>query len=103
MVWKMDRFARNMNDLCNITEHLKGKCAALEILDQTPWNDGVRVSATEKQEREYMEYLSIPQIAEDPQADTDPQSEEIGAPTIQPSGRQSNMGIFVQPPKKYIL
>ena len=34
VVWKLDRLARNMNDLTNIIEVLNGKGAALEILDQ---------------------------------------------------------------------
>jgi len=34
VVWKLDRLARNMNDLTNIIEHLNQKGAALEILDQ---------------------------------------------------------------------
>jgi len=34
VVWKLDRLARNMNDLTNITELLDQKGAALEILDQ---------------------------------------------------------------------
>ena len=34
VVWKLDRLARNMNDLTNIIESLNGKGAALEILDQ---------------------------------------------------------------------
>jgi len=34
VVWKLDRLARNMNDLTNIIEHLNGKGATLEILDQ---------------------------------------------------------------------
>lgn len=34
VVWKLDRLARNMNDLTNIIEALNTKGAALEILDQ---------------------------------------------------------------------
>jgi len=34
VVWKLDRLARNMNDLTNIIETLNSKGAALEILDQ---------------------------------------------------------------------
>ena len=34
VVWKLDRLARNMNDLTNIVESLKDKGASLEILDQ---------------------------------------------------------------------
>jgi len=34
VVWKLDRLARNMNDLTNIIETLNGKGASLEILDQ---------------------------------------------------------------------
>ncbi|ACN18038.1 hypothetical protein HRM2_p00520 (plasmid) [Desulforapulum autotrophicum HRM2] len=41
--------------------------------------------------------LSDPILTPDPQADTDPQSEEIDAPTIQPSDRPLNMG---SPPEK---
>ncbi|WP_415895278.1 recombinase family protein [Neptuniibacter sp. PT34_22] len=34
VVWKLDRLARNMNDLTNIVQTLEDKGAALEILDQ---------------------------------------------------------------------
>lgn len=34
VVWKLDRLARNMNDLCSIVESLEAKRASLEILDQ---------------------------------------------------------------------
>ncbi len=34
VVWKLDRLARNMNDLTNIVKTLEDKGAALEILDQ---------------------------------------------------------------------
>jgi DNA invertase Pin-like site-specific DNA recombinase len=34
VVWKLDRLARNMNDLCQIVETLQNKGASLEILDQ---------------------------------------------------------------------
>lgn len=34
VVWKLDRLARNMNDLCQIVEDLKNKGVYLEILDQ---------------------------------------------------------------------
>lgn len=34
VVWKLDRLARNMGDLCSIVERLKEKGASLEILDQ---------------------------------------------------------------------
>ena len=34
VVWKLDRLARNMNDLCSIVESLEAKGASLEILDQ---------------------------------------------------------------------
>lgn len=34
VVWKLDRLARNMNDLTNIVTELEGKGASLEILDQ---------------------------------------------------------------------
>ena len=40
VVWKLDRLARNMNDLTKIIEALNSKRAALEILDQ---KIGVRV------------------------------------------------------------
>ena len=35
VVWKLDRLARNMNDLCSIVERLEAKEASLEILDQS--------------------------------------------------------------------
>lgn len=35
VVWKLDRLARNMNDLCSIVERLEAKGASLEILDQS--------------------------------------------------------------------
>lgn len=34
VVWKLDRLARNMNDLTNIVQTLEDKMASLEILDQ---------------------------------------------------------------------
>ncbi|MEI8650994.1 recombinase family protein [Paraglaciecola sp. Hal342] len=34
VVWKLDRLARNMNDLTNIVETIEAKGASLEILDQ---------------------------------------------------------------------
>lgn len=34
VVWKLDRLARNVRDLCDIVATLEGKGAALEILDQ---------------------------------------------------------------------
>jgi len=34
VVWKLDRLARNLNDLTNIIEHLNSKSAFLEIIDQ---------------------------------------------------------------------
>ncbi|MBF0235226.1 MAG: recombinase family protein [Desulfamplus sp.] len=34
VVWKLDRLARNMNDLCGIVDTLEKKGAYLEILDQ---------------------------------------------------------------------
>jgi DNA invertase Pin-like site-specific DNA recombinase len=34
VVWKLDRLARNMNDLTNIVEMIESKGASLEILDQ---------------------------------------------------------------------
>ena len=34
VVWKLDRLARNMNDLTNIIETLSSRGASLEILDQ---------------------------------------------------------------------
>ena len=34
VVWKLDRLARDMRDLCNIVDLLDGKGAHLEILDQ---------------------------------------------------------------------
>ena len=34
VVWKLDRLARNMNDLCGIVETLEQKGASLEIIDQ---------------------------------------------------------------------
>ncbi|WP_136679555.1 recombinase family protein [Neptunomonas sp. XY-337] len=34
VVWKLDRLARNMNDLTNIVQTLEDKGASLEILDQ---------------------------------------------------------------------
>lgn len=34
VVWKLDRLARNLNDLCQIVETLQNKGASLEILDQ---------------------------------------------------------------------
>jgi DNA invertase Pin-like site-specific DNA recombinase len=34
VVWKLDRLARNMNDLCWIVEKLNKKKAHLEIIDQ---------------------------------------------------------------------
>jgi DNA invertase Pin-like site-specific DNA recombinase len=34
VVWKLDRLARNVNDLTNIVETLESKGASLEILDQ---------------------------------------------------------------------
>jgi len=34
VVWKLDRLARNMNDLCQIVTTLEEKGASLEILDQ---------------------------------------------------------------------
>lgn len=34
VVWKLDKLARNMNDLTNIVSLLDGKGASLEILDQ---------------------------------------------------------------------
>jgi DNA invertase Pin-like site-specific DNA recombinase len=34
VVWKLDRLARNMNDLTNIVETIENKGASLEILDQ---------------------------------------------------------------------
>lgn len=34
VIWKLDRLARNMGDLCQIVDTLKAKGAALEILDQ---------------------------------------------------------------------
>ena len=34
VVWKLDRLARNMNDLTNIVETIEKKGASLEILDQ---------------------------------------------------------------------
>jgi DNA invertase Pin-like site-specific DNA recombinase len=34
VVWKLDRLARNMNDLTNIVETIESKGASLEILDQ---------------------------------------------------------------------
>lgn len=34
VVWKLDRLARNMNDLTNIVQTLRDKGASLEILDQ---------------------------------------------------------------------
>lgn len=34
VVWKLDRLARNMRDLCNIVDLLERKGAALEVLDQ---------------------------------------------------------------------
>jgi DNA invertase Pin-like site-specific DNA recombinase len=34
VVWKLDRLARNMNDLCQIVDALDAKGASLEILDQ---------------------------------------------------------------------
>lgn len=34
VVWKLDRLARNMRDLCNIVDILEKKGAALEVLDQ---------------------------------------------------------------------
>jgi DNA invertase Pin-like site-specific DNA recombinase len=34
VVWKLDRLARNLNDLTNIVETLEAKGASLEILDQ---------------------------------------------------------------------
>lgn len=34
VVWKLDRLARNMNDLTNIVQTLKDRGASLEILDQ---------------------------------------------------------------------
>ncbi|EIM65485.1 recombinase family protein [Desulfobacter postgatei] len=34
VVWKLDRLARNVGDLCRIVERLTEKGAALEILDQ---------------------------------------------------------------------
>lgn len=34
VVWKLDRLARNLNDLTNIVEILESKNASLEILDQ---------------------------------------------------------------------
>ncbi len=34
IVWKLDRLARNVRDLCDIVATLEGKGAALEILDQ---------------------------------------------------------------------
>lgn len=34
VVWKLDRLARNMRDLCNIVDILEKKSAALEVLDQ---------------------------------------------------------------------
>jgi DNA invertase Pin-like site-specific DNA recombinase len=34
VVWKLDRLARNMRDLCNIVDLLEKKGAALEVLDQ---------------------------------------------------------------------
>ena len=34
VVWKLDRLARNLNDLCNIVTILDEKKAALEIMDQ---------------------------------------------------------------------
>jgi len=34
VVWKLDRLARNMNDLTNIMEKLNSKGASFEILDQ---------------------------------------------------------------------
>jgi DNA invertase Pin-like site-specific DNA recombinase len=34
VVWKLDRLARNMNDLTNIVEIIESKGASLEILDQ---------------------------------------------------------------------
>ncbi len=34
VVWKLDRLARNMNDLTNIVAYLDKKEASLEILDQ---------------------------------------------------------------------
>lgn len=35
VVWKLDRLARNMNDLCQIVESLQEKGASLEILNQS--------------------------------------------------------------------
>jgi DNA invertase Pin-like site-specific DNA recombinase len=34
LVWKLDRLARNMNDLTNIVETIEKKGASIEILDQ---------------------------------------------------------------------
>lgn len=34
VVWKLDRLARNMSDLCSIVERLEAKGASIEILDQ---------------------------------------------------------------------
>ena len=34
VVWKLDRLARNMNDLTNIVQAIEGREASLEILDQ---------------------------------------------------------------------
>jgi DNA invertase Pin-like site-specific DNA recombinase len=34
VVWKLDRLARNLNDLTNIVETIESKGASLEILDQ---------------------------------------------------------------------
>lgn len=34
VVWKLDRLARDMRDLCNIVDLLEGKGASLEVLDQ---------------------------------------------------------------------
>lgn len=34
VVWKLDRLARNMRDLCNIVDLLEKKGAAFEVLDQ---------------------------------------------------------------------